>query len=253
VATANSNPLCLRNGELRRHSTSRHAPVRQPHPPPFAHLRRLGHPRACCQIRLVLGSTPLQGCLCPPRLAQEHAGFPYDARHSCSPPRSYFVGRVNALVISCAASSQGVTATTCRRHLPIDSLAENISWAIMNLLNRDPGNIDPDSQFVKDWEKDYERWCARVSAKLGNKFRWSVEMKQALAGVVCCSSPTPSNISNLNSAASVACISGRMPTRSTVAIIGNRFEKFRHCQALSAVARPSLDGIRCLQAPLKST
>ena len=138
-----------------------------------------------------------------------------------------------------AASSQGVTATTCRRHLPIDSLAENISWAIMNLLNRDPGNIDPDSQFVKDWEKDYKRWCARVSAKLGNKFRWSVEMKQALASVVCCSSPTPSNISNLNSAASVACISGRMPTRSTVAIIGNRFEKFRHCQALSAVARPS--------------
>ena len=55
---------------------------------------------------------------------------------------------------SSAASSQGVTATTCRRHLPIDSLAENISWAIMNLLNRDPGNIDPDSQFVKDWEKD---------------------------------------------------------------------------------------------------
>ena len=31
----------------RRHSTSRHAPVRQPHPPPFDHLRRLEHPRAC--------------------------------------------------------------------------------------------------------------------------------------------------------------------------------------------------------------
>ena len=78
-----------------------------------------------------------------------------------------------------------------------------------------------------------------ASARLESFARWSVEMKQALAGVVCCSSPTPSNISNLNSPASVACISGRMPTRSTVAIIGNRFEKFRHCQALSAVARPS--------------
>src|ERR1700730_5212577 len=32
----------------------------------------------------------------------------------------------------------------------IDSLAEDISWAIMNLLNRNPGGIDPDSQFVKD-------------------------------------------------------------------------------------------------------
>jgi hypothetical protein len=31
----------------------------------------LGHPRACCRIRLVLGSTPLQGCLWPPRSAPE--------------------------------------------------------------------------------------------------------------------------------------------------------------------------------------
>ena len=78
-----------------------------------------------------------------------------------------------------------------------------------------------------------------ASARLESCARWSVEMKQALAGVVCCSSPTLSNISNLNSAAGVACISGRTPTRSTVAIIGNRFEKLRHCQALSAVGRPS--------------
>jgi hypothetical protein len=93
----------------------------------------------------------------------------------------------------------------------------------------------------------------RRKRKPFRKIHSSIGLKQALAGVVCCWSPTPSNISNLNSAASVACISGRMPTRSTVAIIGNLFEKFRHCQALSAVARPSLDGIRCLQAPLKST
>ena len=44
------------------------------------------------------------------------------------------------------------------------SLAEDISWAIMNLLNRDPGGIDPDSQFVKDWKGDFENWCAQVSA-----------------------------------------------------------------------------------------
>jgi hypothetical protein len=51
----------------------------------------------------------------------------------------------------------------------IDSLAEDISWAIMNLLNRNPGGIDPDSQFVKDWKRDFENWCAGVSAKLGNR------------------------------------------------------------------------------------
>ena len=39
----------------------------------------------------------------------------------------------------------------------------------MNLLNRDPGGIDPNSQFVKDWKGDFENWCAQVSAKLGNR------------------------------------------------------------------------------------
>ena len=51
----------------------------------------------------------------------------------------------------------------------IDRLAEDISWAIMNLLNRNPGKIDPDSQFVKDWKRDFENWCARASAKLDNR------------------------------------------------------------------------------------
>jgi hypothetical protein len=53
----------------------------------------------------------------------------------------------------------------------IDSLAEDISWAIDNLLNRLPPEKidDPDSKFVDDWKKDFESWCHRVSRKLDNR------------------------------------------------------------------------------------
>jgi hypothetical protein len=51
----------------------------------------------------------------------------------------------------------------------IDSLAEDISWAIDNLLNRTTGKIDPASEFVERWKKDFEDWCANVSKKLGNR------------------------------------------------------------------------------------
>src|SRR6516164_5171139 len=44
-----------------------------------------------------------------------------------------------------------------------------------------------------------------------------------------------------------------MLTRSTIAIIGNRFEKLSHCQALSAVGRPSWMVLDVGKAPLKST
>jgi hypothetical protein len=49
----------------------------------------------------------------------------------------------------------------------IDSLAEDISWAITNLLNRLP--TEPVNTFIDDWKRDFETWCAKVSAKLGNR------------------------------------------------------------------------------------
>jgi hypothetical protein len=50
----------------------------------------------------------------------------------------------------------------------VDGLAEDISWAIDNLLNRSPG-IDPDTKFIDAWKADFDKWCAGVSAKLGNR------------------------------------------------------------------------------------
>ena len=54
------------------------------------------------------------------------------------------------------------------RQRTIDGLAEDISWAIDNLLNRHPG-IDPDAKFIDNWKSDFEKWCAGVSKKLGNR------------------------------------------------------------------------------------
>ena len=54
------------------------------------------------------------------------------------------------------------------RQRTIDGLAEDISWAIDNLLNRHPG-IDPDAKFIDNWKSDFENWCAGVSKKLGNR------------------------------------------------------------------------------------
>jgi hypothetical protein len=50
----------------------------------------------------------------------------------------------------------------------VDSLAEDISWAIDKLLNRSPG-IEPSDKFIDDWKADFDGWCSRVSAKLGNR------------------------------------------------------------------------------------
>jgi hypothetical protein len=50
----------------------------------------------------------------------------------------------------------------------IDGLAEDISWAIDNLLNRkNPAQLD--KKFVDDWQNDFKKWCDDVSGKLGNR------------------------------------------------------------------------------------
>ncbi len=48
----------------------------------------------------------------------------------------------------------------------IDSLAEDISWAIDNLLNRQPGPEGRDIDYVETWNHDFDEWCSRVSNKL---------------------------------------------------------------------------------------
>lgn len=47
----------------------------------------------------------------------------------------------------------------------IDDLAEDISWAIHNLLNL---HVNTDEE-LNDWEKAYRDWCNVVSDKLGNR------------------------------------------------------------------------------------
>jgi hypothetical protein len=55
-----------------------------------------------------------------------------------------------------------------RQQIAIDDLAEDISWAIHNLLNRARENPVADT-WVAKWELDFNEWCARVTAKLGNR------------------------------------------------------------------------------------
>jgi hypothetical protein len=49
----------------------------------------------------------------------------------------------------------------------IDDLAEDIAWAVHNLLNRSPTPSSDDTIAV--WKVDFEAWCARVSKKLENR------------------------------------------------------------------------------------
>jgi hypothetical protein len=52
----------------------------------------------------------------------------------------------------------------------IDSLAEDISWAIDNLLNRRlPNDEDGLTDYINTWRQDFEKWCGRVSGKLQNR------------------------------------------------------------------------------------
>lgn len=51
----------------------------------------------------------------------------------------------------------------------IDSLAEDISWAIQNLLNRQAGPNGRDQPWIDQWNSDFSDWCSRVSKKLENR------------------------------------------------------------------------------------
>jgi len=48
----------------------------------------------------------------------------------------------------------------------INSVAEDISWAIHHLLNRPFIN---GQEHVNKWHHDYDTWCSRVSEKLSNR------------------------------------------------------------------------------------
>jgi hypothetical protein len=51
----------------------------------------------------------------------------------------------------------------------IDELADEISWAIDNLLNRQAGPTGRDATFVEEWDRDFKNWCANVGEKLNNR------------------------------------------------------------------------------------
>jgi hypothetical protein len=54
-----------------------------------------------------------------------------------------------------------------RKQKAIDDIAEDISWAIHNLLNRNPRpSTDTD---VAKWETDFREWCSKVSKKLEDR------------------------------------------------------------------------------------
>jgi hypothetical protein len=54
-----------------------------------------------------------------------------------------------------------------RKQNAIDALAEDLSWAIRDLLNRSPRPYTAEE--IKTWETDYTAWCNRVKAKLENR------------------------------------------------------------------------------------
>ena len=49
----------------------------------------------------------------------------------------------------------------------IDDLAEDIAWAVHNLLNRSP--IPATEEAIKQWDADFKKWYDCVSKKLGNR------------------------------------------------------------------------------------
>ncbi len=51
------------------------------------------------------------------------------------------------------------------RQAAIDELAEELSWAISDLLNK---SVSSESE-VSDWEKNFRNWCKRISEKLDNR------------------------------------------------------------------------------------
>jgi hypothetical protein len=62
--------------------------------------------------------------------------------------------------------NQGIKEVRSRpRQKAIDDLAEELSWAIHHLLNK---NVSNEAE-VSQWESEYKAWCQRVSAKLENR------------------------------------------------------------------------------------
>lgn len=51
------------------------------------------------------------------------------------------------------------------RQAAIDELAEDLSWAVSDLLNKRVNNKDE----VASWETEYRKWCNRISVKLNNR------------------------------------------------------------------------------------
>jgi len=90
-----------------------------------------------------------------------------------SPPRwiasPYF--RISILILGLAIIGFSLTFNRwSAKQKIVDSLAEDISWAIDHLLNRGPaGTAGPDKKFIDDWKLDFDNWCAGVSTKLNNR------------------------------------------------------------------------------------
>ena len=68
--------------------------------------------------------------------------------------------------VSSAENQAKKNAANISRQKAIDDLAEELSWAIRNLLNK---SVSSDFE-VSEWEKNYRDWCKRISEKLDNRF-----------------------------------------------------------------------------------
>lgn len=57
-----------------------------------------------------------------------------------------------------------------QRQKAVDELAEDVSWAIRDILNRPkPTNQAQVAQYVADLDREYREWCERVDRKLENR------------------------------------------------------------------------------------
>ena len=76
--------------------------------------------------------------------------------------------RLGCIIIGLAAIAGSVRYNLwSKKQQAIDELAEDISSAITDLVNRDPRPQSDDQ--IAAWETDYNNWCARVSKKIENR------------------------------------------------------------------------------------
>ncbi len=54
-----------------------------------------------------------------------------------------------------------------RKQIAIDDLAEDISWVIANILNKQPRPNTDDG--AREFEGEFQTWCSKVSKKLENR------------------------------------------------------------------------------------